>query len=278
MSGPVRRSPIAGSWYPGHPAALRREVEEMLHAVPALPRHGRLAGLISPHAGLMYSGPVAAWGYSLLAGQPPATIVLAGPSHRGDFEGLAVYPEGAFETPLGACEIDAEVAARLLACGPPFVALPAAHRLEHSLEMQLPFLQVVAPRARIVPVLLGTQETGEHHALAAGLAAVARDRPDLLLVASSDLSHYQSATVAERLDGQVLAALESADGTAFERLWEGDPHHACGGGAVAALLRALGAGRDARCEVLRRADSGDAGLFDKSRVVGYVSVAVWAAA
>lgn len=274
----MRRSPIAGSWYPGQAAVLRREVEAMLREVPAHRHPGRLVGLISPHAGLIYSGPVAAWGYALLAAAPPATVVLAGPAHRGDFEGLAVYPDGAFDTPLGQVEIDAERAAALLAQGPPFLALPEAHRMEHSLEMQLPFLQVVAPRARIVPVLLGTQDPKEHRALAVGLAAAVGARADVLLVASSDLSHYHSAPAAARLDGQVLAALESAEPEAFERLWERDPSHACGGGAVAAVLQAARSGREARCEVLRRADSGDAGLFDKSRVVGYVSAALWAIA
>src|SRR6185295_9883293 len=137
----LRRAAVAGSWYPGEARAIASEVEEYLRAVPAgAPPPGRLVALISPHAGLRYSGPVAAHGYALLRGRSDLTVVLVGPSHRVPFEGSAVFARGGFQTPLGTAPVDEEIA-RDLAGRPGVSEMPEPHRDEHSLEMQLPFLQ-----------------------------------------------------------------------------------------------------------------------------------------
>jgi AmmeMemoRadiSam system protein B len=266
-----RRAAVAGSWYPGEEAPLARAVDAHLATASVVPPPGRLVGLVSPHAGLVYSGPVAAYGYGLLRGRTGLTVVLVGPSHHHGFQGVALYPEGAFETPLGPVPIDAELGTALL--GPSVRALPLPHAEEHSLEMQLPFLKRLVPDVRIVPLLMGFQERGTVFALADALASALRKTP-ALLVASSDLSHYHPRSEARVLDARVVEEVGTLDPEGLMDLLEEEPGHACGGGPMVAVLlaaRALGA-REAR--VLRYADSGDARERDTSRVVGYLSASL----
>lgn len=263
---------MAGSWYPDDPEALRAEVELYLAAGQGASVPGRLVALISPHAGLRYSGPVAAWGYGLLRGRERLTAVLVGPSHRMAFEGVSVVPRGAFETPLGEVPIDEELARDLALRSDVVRDLPRPHRDEHSLEMQLPFLRHVVRDLHIVPLLMGSQSRAEVDALSDVLADVLAGR-DVLLVASSDLSHYLPAPAAQRMDAVVIDHLAACDPRGLMDSLEADPSHACGGGAMVAVLEAARRlGADA-CTVLRYADSGDEGSHDKSRVVGYVSAA-----
>jgi len=272
---PLRPAAVAGSWYPGRKDALAREVEAYLETAGEPRVSGRLVALISPHAGLRYSGAVAAHGYSLLQGQRDLTAVLVGPPHRVAFDGCAVHAKGAFETPLGNAAIDEELAEALLDRAAGVVDEPSVHRAEHSLEMQLPFLQHLVPGLRIVPVLMGSQTRREVDALAERLAQVLRGR-QALLVASSDLSHYHPAPVANALDAKVVGDVERLDAEGLMSRLEGEPGHACGGGPMVAVMKAareLGAGR---ASILRYADSGDAGERDKSRVVGYLSAALLA--
>ena len=137
---------------------------------------GRLVGLIAPHAGLRYSGPVAAHAYACLRGRSRVVAVLVGPSHRVAFDGVALYDRGAWETPLGPARIDEATAALLLGDGGVVAADERPHRQEHSLEMQLPFLQHLVPDLRIVPLLMGNQSRSQVDALAAVLARVAASR------------------------------------------------------------------------------------------------------
>jgi AmmeMemoRadiSam system protein B len=264
---PIRKATVAGSWYPESPAAIAAEVD------------GYLAAVVSPavHAGLRYSGPVAAYGYGLLRGRSALTVVLVGPSHRAAFDGVALWARGAFETPLGRVPIAEDLASELLAADPAIVDDPRAHLHEHSLEMQLPFLQHVVPGLRLVPMLMGSQSRREVDALAGTLARVLAGR-EALLVASSDLSHYEPAPAANRLDAVVTDCVARFDPEdLMDRLEEHD-NHACGGGPLVAVMKAarsLGADRGV---VLRYADSGDVGERDKGRVVGYLSAALCAAA
>src|SRR6267142_1062101 len=130
----VRRPAVAGTWYPGERAALIAEVEGHLSRVPSVEVPGRLVALISPHAGLRYSGPVAAHAYARLRGLRDLTVVLVGPSHRMRFDGVSVYARGAFATPLGEIPIDEGVAQALLAADDVMLDEPSPHRDEHSLE------------------------------------------------------------------------------------------------------------------------------------------------
>jgi AmmeMemoRadiSam system protein B len=275
MGATLRRAAFAGSWYPRTAGAIAAEVDRYLDEAGAPALKGRLIALVSPHAGLHYSGPVAAHSYALLRDREGVSVVLVGPAHRAAFEGVAVHASGSWETPLGTAAIDDDLASALLAAEPQLFDDPAPHASEHSLEMQLPFLQRVMPGARIVPLLMGSQSRGEADALAAALSRAAKGR-QVVLVASSDLSHYQPAPVASRLDSEVVEDVRRLDAEALMQRLETRDNVACGGGPIVAVLKAARSLGADRCSVLCYADSGDAGEHDKSHVVGYLAAAVLA--
>jgi AmmeMemoRadiSam system protein B len=277
MGPDVRKAAVAGSWYPGTAADVGAEVERYLAAAGPVHAPGRLVALLSPHAGLRYSGPVAAYGYSLLRGRSGLTVALVGPSHHARFEGVALWARGAFETPLGRVPIDEERAAALLLEDETLLDLPSVHRDEHSLEMQLPFLQHLVPGLRLLPMLMGSQSREEVEALGGALSRALMNR-DVLLVASSDLSHYQPAAVAHELDARVTECVERFDAEELMRRLETSRGHACGGGPLVAVMKAARALGADRASLLRYATSGDVGERDTSRVVGYLSAALTASA
>ena len=266
----LRRAAVAGSWYPSNPVALAKEVDRYLAAAGPSVAGDPLA-IVAPHAGLLYSGPIAAHAYKLLGGRDIEVVVLVGPSHFVGFEGVAICESGAFDTPLGAIPIDQECAASIALASNCVREHPTAHVREHSLEMQLPFLKRVLPNVSIVPLVMGFQHRQTVYALSDALVTGLKGRR-AALVASSDLSHHQSATMAATLDGTVARHVEQFDPDALMSLLEGFPEHACGGGPMVSVMRAakaLGA-RDAR--VLKYGDSGDVS-GDKDAVVGYLAAA-----
>ncbi|HVO09940.1 MAG TPA: AmmeMemoRadiSam system protein B [Vicinamibacteria bacterium] len=280
MPATVRAAAVAGSWYPGSAAAIEEEVDRYLGQAGKVAAPGRLVGLVCPHAGLRYSGPVAAYAYSLLRGRAAATVVLVGPSHRAAFDGVAVQAEGAWDTPLGRAEVDEAVAQAVLSHGREFVFADAeVHRQEHSLEMQMPFLQRVVSGLRIVPLLMGSQSREEVLGLAEALAGALAGLPsgrDVVLVASSDLSHYQPAPVANRLDAVVVQQVSGFDDAGLLSRLEGHHNVACGGGPIVAVMRASRSLGADTATVLRYADSGDVPGGDKGQVVGYLAAALTA--
>ena len=276
----IRPAAVAGSWYPATAGALTRDVDAYLDDVDAavLPA-GRVEAVIAPHAGLMFSGPVGAYAYKTAAASGPYdAAILAGPSHFVAFDGVALYPAGAFATPLGSARIDEALARELAEASPIVQPLPAAHRREHSLEMQLPFLRRLLPEVPIVPLLMGHQTAGTIRGLAAALAAVGGDKR-ILLVASSDLSHYFDAATAERLDARVRDAVTAFDAAAllarFEEVPEGERGRfvACGGGPMIAVMMAARARGARHGRVLRYMHSGQIS-GDNSGVVGYLAAAL----
>jgi AmmeMemoRadiSam system protein B len=272
-----RRAAVAGTWYPGNPGALTREVDALLDAAGTPPR-GRIRAVIAPHAGMMFSGPVGAYAYKAAAqGGAYDVIVLVGPSHYVGFEGVALYPEGAFESPLGMAPIDPE-GAQAMAAAPVVQSLPDAHRREHSLEMQLPFIRRLFPDTPIVPLLMGDQTRQTINDLAAALTGAFRDR-QALIVASTDLSHYFDAKTAETLDGRIRTCVAEFSPERFLQIFEEYPYHergryvACGGGAAISVMmaaRALGA---TEARVLKYAHSGEVS-GDYDGVVGYLAAAM----
>jgi len=271
VTQPVRRAAVAGTWYPGSSGALAAALDRHL-ARTSRDVAGELVALIAPHAGLMYSGPVAAHAYRLLRGRRFDVAVLVGPSHFVGFDGVAVVPSGGFETPFGVAAIDEPTAAELTAASPLVREHPAAHAREHSLEMQLPFLQHLAPGTPIVPLVMGYQTRDTARALGDALASVLRRR-HAVAIASTDLSHYRDAGTAAALDRVVIDCVSRFDADGLQQALDEEPNHACGGGPTVAVMRAaqqLGAG-DA--VVLDYADSGDVS-GDKSAVVGYLAAAL----
>jgi len=271
----IRKPAVAGTWYPGSAGALAREVDGYLQHVD-LDVRGPVQGIIAPHAGIMFSGPVGAWSYSAAARSDYEVAFLVGPSHFVGFDGFAVWPDGAFDSPLGPAPVDADAAAAMLRA-PLAQELPAAHIREHSLEMQLPFVRRLLPDVSIVPIVIGYQTAETIMAVAEALAAAAGHRRSLL-VASTDLSHYFDASTAASLDRRVQAHVAAFDPEALLALFEEYPegergrYVACGGGAALAVMfasRTLGA-RHGR--VLKYSHSGEIS-GDNSAVVGYLAAA-----
>ena len=269
----VRKAAVAGSWYPGSADALSAAVDQHVAAAgDAPPAPGRLVALIAPHAGLIYSGPVAAYSYRLLRDHQFDTVVLVGPSHFVGFEGVSAFCGTGFETPLGIAAVDRECTESLIESSSVVREHPPAHVREHSLEMQLPFVRRLAPQARIVALVMGRQTPSTAVELGDALATVLRGR-NALLVASTDLSHYHDANTAARLDAVVIDHVARLDADALQLALDVRPEHACGGGPTVAVLRAsrqLGADTSV---VLNYADSGDVS-GDKSAVVGYLAAAI----
>jgi AmmeMemoRadiSam system protein B len=257
MERRVRPAAVAGAFYPADPARLRAEVAALLAAAPAVPAPPP-AALIVPHAGYVYSGPVAATAYSLLARTRPGVrrVVMFGPSHFARFDGLALPGAAALATPLGEVPTDAEAEAR--AGGHPGVGVsPAAHAREHSLEVQLPFLQSVLAAAAAAALLCGQVEPEQ---VAPVMEEFLGEEGTLVLV-SSDLSHYLPYEEACRRDRATADAIARLDPAAL------DYDSACGlVGVQALLLAARRRGLAATCLDLR--NSGDT-AGDRRQVVGY---------
>lgn len=271
----VRSAAVAGAWYPGTAGALKRDLDLYVQAADVKPS-ADVQAIIAPHAGLMFSGPVGAYAFKAASAGTYEVVFLVGPSHFSAFEGVSLWPEGQFDSPLGRIAIHEEAAAEMLRC--PIVRdIPEAHKREHSLEMQLPFLRYLFSDVPIVPMLIGHQSRPTIETLAQVLAAAARTRR-ALLVASTDLSHYFDAKTAALLDARVEDHVVRFDPAGLLDLFETYPegergrHVACGGGAAIAVMMAahnLGAttGR-----VLKYAHSGDiSGDYDG--VVGYLAAA-----
>jgi AmmeMemoRadiSam system protein B len=275
----IRPAAVAGTWYPGTPGALAREVDQYLDAAQGAFPTGRLDAIIAPHAGLMFSGPVGAYAYKAAAAAGPFdAIILAGPSHFVAFDGVALYPSGAFDSPLGPAPIDHVLADEIAKSSPVIHVLPEAHRREHSLEMQLPFIRRLLPEVPIVPMLMGLQTRDTIEAFAAVLAAACEERR-LLLVASTDLSHYFDAVRARELDHRVQSCVAANDPVRlleiFEQYPEGERgrYVACGGGPTIAVMMAAKARGARHGRVLQYMHSGDIS-GDNSGVVGYLAGAI----
>ncbi len=280
-AGRVRPSVLAGTWYPADPNALRAMVDEMLAAIE--PVDGAPIALIVPHAGYVYSGPVAAAGFRQLQQGAYDTAVIIAADHQMPLSNpISVWTEGGFETPLGIVPVDAGLAQALVAADPRITADFAAHEGEHPIEIELPFLQRVCPDCRIVPVLMGADDDETVQALADALIKLLPGRR-AVVIASSDLSHYPAYNDALTVDGATLAAIESGDPAAVRRAIAASmaadvPNLAtcaCGEAAILVAMRvAQGLGANT-ITVLRYANSGDTPYGDKDQVVGYGAVMFW---
>jgi MEMO1 family protein len=245
----VKAPQLAGRWYPAEPEALRAMVGHLLAAAgPALPD---VVAVLAPHAAYQYSGAVAAHAFAAAAGAPPVRAVVLAPSHFAAFRGAAVLPLEGYRTPLGVVTVD-RAAVDALAATPLVRRNPAVFMREHAIEIQLPWLQALAPACAVVPVLVGTLEAGDAEVLAAALRPLVV--PGTLVVVSSDLVHYgarfdyvpvpptDAATVAaavRRIDDGALAAIEACDADGFARTVHATGATICGRHAIAILLHAL---------------------------------------
>lgn len=269
----VRPAVLAGTWYAGSPSALSQNIRGLLDGVGTRQVDGALVGLVVPHAGHTYSGRVAAHAYRLIENLPIRRVVLIGPSHRVGFQGVAADLRKGYETPLGVVPLDQRTARKLMDGCPEIRWLPRVHDSEHSLEIQLPFLQTVLPRAEIVPLVMGQQDLATCALLAERLRAVLGTGGETLIVASTDLSHYHSSAQARVLDMRIVGRIERLDPEGLSEDLRSGACEACGGGPVITVLLAGKAMGADKAVILNYADSGDV-TGDHRRVVGYAAAAV----
>jgi MEMO1 family protein len=272
----IRPSPIAGQWYPGDPKRLSSNVDRYIDdaTLPAL--EGDVVAIITPHAGHMYSGPVAGYAFATLHGLKPDLVAVVSPMHYPYNEPLLTTAHDAYETPLGIVPVDVEAVQSLndmlekeLGYG-----LSRVRRdQEHSLEIELPFLQrVLKTEFKLLPVMVREQSPKVTHILGQCLAKVL-SRHNAILVASTDLSHFYPQRIANELDETMLQCIESFDPEAVILAEEEGRGFACGRGALAAVLwAAKDLGADT-VKILRHATSGDV-TGDMSQVVGYGAAVV----
>lgn len=273
MEKDIRKSVIAGTWYPGDPVTLRGEIRRYLDRVPAEPVEGQVVGLVSPHAGYLYSGRIAAHGYRLIEGQSYDAVVVIGPSHRVLFHGASVWPSGGYETPLGVVPVDSGLAAAILEADPVLNSDRKPHAAEHSVEIQLPFLQVALGPFAFVPLVMGTQDLRTCEAVAEAVWRAAKGRR-VLVVGSSDLSHFHSYDQAKRLDGVVVDLVRKRDFRGLASRLEEGSCEACGGGPVVTVMLFAEKSGARGVRVLEYANSGDV-TGDRRQVVGYMSAAFY---
>ena len=283
--GAIREPAVACSFYPARAESLHQVVDALLAQAAPPPAESRSMGVLVPHAGLTYSGAVAASGWRAMlgdAGRSP-TVVILGTNHSAWFEGVAVYEAGAWRTPVGDVPVDADVATRILALGDPFAANRRGHRDEHSIEVQLPVLLAIRPGAHIVPcsVSAGTgreavEAGGRLGTLLADLRAQGRE---VLLAISTDMAHYPANDEAERVTARLAPAIVALDAATLsvlerEETDSGAAGMVCGMCGIQpavlglAALRAMGASGGS---VIAAATSADAG-GDPHGTVGYLAV------
>ena len=280
----IRRPAVAGAFYAGSEGSLRRQIEwcfkhELGPGEVPEPSEGPLKALVAlvcPHAGYMYSGPVAAHAYARLAreGRPDVAIIL-GPNHMGLGSAVAICVGGSWRTPLGDVEVDKDVAEAIMDRAEIVAADDEAHIYEHSIEVQLPFLQYLYGSSfRLVPICMMFQDPRTSREVGSAIAGAIRDLGlNAIVIASTDLTHYEPQDVAERKDRAVINAVEALDVEGLYRAVEELPVSMCGYGPVAAAItaaRELGATRG---ELLKYATSGDI-TGDRGSVVGYAAMAL----
>jgi AmmeMemoRadiSam system protein B len=274
----LRRPAVAGTWYPADPDSLAREVDAHLARASRLdtPSH-RIRAVIVPHAGLMYSGGIAAAAYCAVRDETYEALVLVGPSHYVGFNGVSAWPGGGFATPFGEMPVLASAVKALMSETPIVSTRTDAHAREHSLEMQLPFIARLFPAMPIVPLVMGEQTRETIEQLGDALARVFTGR-HVLLVASTDLSHFFDAATADTLDGRVARLVASFDTDGLMRELERYPLHErgrfvmCGGGPAVAVMRAAQALDASEAVVIARTHSGMIS-GDNDQVVGYLAAA-----
>jgi AmmeMemoRadiSam system protein B len=271
----IRPSPIAGTWYPSNPEVLRQSIDEQLQAAEVSLPEGKIIGVVAPHAGHRYSGQVAAHAFKCLQGLEPEIIAIVAPLHSY-FPGEVFTTEHeAYFTPLGEIPVEQEILNNLAQQLQGEISLRKIRRdPEHSLEIELPFLQRVIRRPfHLLPLMIMKQTSSVAKSLGHALAQSLQGR-SFVLVASSDLSHFYPASIAQKYDEAFLERLEAFDPSAVLDAEEEGVGFACGRGAIASVLwaaRDLGADR---VKILKYAHSGDV-TGDQHSVVGYGSAVIY---
>ena len=278
----IRKPAVAGSFYDGDTKSLNIQIENcFLHKLgpgklPSTIIKGerKIVGLISPHAGYMYSGPVAANGfYKIALDGKPDTIIILGPNHRGFGEDISIMVEGKWKTPLGELEIDTEIAEIILKNSKIIKNDPKAHQYEHSIEVQLPFIQYIfGKNIKFVPICMTRQDINTDIEIAESICSSVADK-NILIIASSDFTHYEPQEYAENADKQAINAILDFNHKKLYNMIYRQNLTMCGPGPITVMLNACKILGAKKTELLKYATSGDiTGMYDQ--VVGYASLIV----
>jgi AmmeMemoRadiSam system protein B/AmmeMemoRadiSam system protein A len=269
----IRPSPHAGTWYNGNKKALTAELKNYMDAARA-GVHGEINGIVSPHAGYMYSGLVAATAYKSIQGKVFDVVIVIGPSHYHGFTGVSVDTLAGRNTPLGAVQYDTELAHELIDQNKEITHDQHAHTQEHSVEIQIPFLQYVLKDFRLVEIVMGSQDYSTCEELSNAITKSTRGKK-VLIVASSDLSHFHSQKDAEHLDNRIIEAVAAFDPEMLYRRLSTDSCEACGGGPIVTTMLATKKLGATTAKTIMYATSGTI-TGDYSRgVVGYLAAAFY---
>ena len=271
----IRESVVAGSFYSSDPVILKKTINKYIENAP-LKNIENITSLVCPHAGYIYSGQVAACSYKQIKGKEYDCIFIIAPSHSEYFDFNSIFAGTAYQTPLGIVEVDVNRCKYLESESGyrDFIKLSGyGHRREHSLEVQLPFLQVCMSKIKIVPIVMGSQSKQNIESLGNSIGKLFKGQ-NILIVASTDLSHYHPYEVAEHLDNKVLQIIKEFDTKKFIEEFTADELEMCGGGPVAAAMIASKILGSDSSEILCYNNSGDVS-GDKSAVVGYLAAAFY---
>lgn len=271
----VKEPNVSGAFYPDDLAELSLMIDGFLQKANPQPMPGEIFALILPHAGYGYSGPTAAFGYKLIQGKNYKTVIILGASHHYSFSGVSVYPQGAFRTPLGEVEIDSDFTGQLMK-DKGVVFEPLAFSKEHSVEVQIPFLQKSLNDFKIVPIVLGDCTWQDCQNLAQSLKNAIANRKDVLIIVSTDMYHGYDYEEADRVDNSTIDFLKKMDSQSlYYALREGHAQLCGGFGAVAALILAKELGHN-QIEVLNHTNSAQAAdkKIKGAWAVGYASLAI----
>lgn len=274
----VRPPAVAGMFYPESPSELAKMIAEFYSIAPKPQISGRPVAIISPHAGYVYSGAIAAKGYKVLEGESYSTVVVISPSHTAFFAGVSAFNGRAYSTPLGEIPIDMDLTSRIAEHSSLVSFSKSGHqvgssRSEHALEVQLPFLQLALGEFKLVALIMGDQNYITCESLGQAIAQAIGKRNDVLIVASSDLSHFHDSKAAGKLDSIVTNCVRDFNYKLLYSNLENGKTEACGGGPIITAMvasKALGA---AKVEITGYGDSGDI-TGDKMNVVGYLSAII----
>jgi hypothetical protein len=268
----VREPVWAGQFYPASPEQLSSMLEGWLNKNGEPLPGGKPSVLIAPHAGYIYSGQIAAASYRQAKDKEYQTVVVIAPSHHYGFKGGSIYMRGGYRSPLGVLTVDEELAKKL-AEWTGYGYIPKAHAKEHAVEVHVPFIQKSLPAAKICPIVLGVPDRMEIINLADALEKAAGEK-DILIVASTDMSHFLSKEKAQEKDKATINIIRNWKISRLIRKLENRENIMCGGAGVAAALTYAQRRENCRMEILQHDDSTSGG-GPESRVVGYMSAAVW---
>jgi MEMO1 family protein len=268
----IRLPKVAGMFYPSSKFELEEMIFKYFSAINISEKFNSIGGIISPHAGYVYSGKTAAAAYKALEGLHFKNVIVLAPSHREYFPGISVYYGDAYKTPLGEIEINKILRKKIINQSEFIFEGEDGHRGEHALEVQLPFLQVMLGDFYLIPIVIGDQSKIFVDELADVLTNILDD--ETLLVASSDLSHFYNRHKARIKDGLIVEHINKYEFNELQNDLEKKNCEACGGGTIVSAMKALKNKNFVHSKVLMQTDSGDV-TGDTSEVVGYLSALIY---